>query len=169
MNYPHSTTLFLPNTEATQGLGRALGRSLPVGSILLLEGDLGSGKTTLVQGLGEGLGITEPLVSPTFTLIQEYLEGRLPLYHFDLYRLEPAEADALSIETYWEGFEVEPGIVAIEWPERLTYTPPAYLHIQIAPTEEGRQVQIRAAGGLSLEDFDLTPDAIAHSLGTPQP
>lgn len=167
MSQNNTATLYLPDPEATRCLGRSLGRSLPVGSILLLEGDLGSGKTTLVQGLGEGLGITEPLVSPTFTLIQEYLEGRLPLYHFDLYRLDPAEADTLGIETYWEGFEVEPGIVAIEWPERLTYTPPAYLHLQIAPTEDGRQVQLRVVGGLSLQDFDLTSETFAPSPPTP--
>lgn len=74
-------TQALPDAAATQAFGVALGRSLPVGTNVLLYGDLGSGKTTLVQGLGKGLGITEPIVSPTFTLINEYLEGRVPLYH----------------------------------------------------------------------------------------
>src|SRR4028119_282583 len=125
------TTIFLANAEATRALGVHLGQSLPTGSTILLEGDLGSGKTTLVQGLGKGLGITEPIVSPTFTLINEYLEGRLPLYHLDLYRLQPAEVEELNLESYWEGMEVPLGIVAIEWAERLLYLPPSYLSVQM--------------------------------------
>ncbi|MGB5596008.1 MAG: tRNA (adenosine(37)-N6)-threonylcarbamoyltransferase complex ATPase subunit type 1 TsaE, partial [Crocosphaera sp.] len=86
-----SNLLILPNFEATKALGQQLGQNLPEGSVLLLKGDLGAGKTTLVQGIGEGLGITDPIVSPTFTLINEYNQGRLPLYHLDLYRLQPEE------------------------------------------------------------------------------
>lgn len=100
--------LALPDAAATRRFGLILGRSLPAGSILLLQGDLGSGKTTLVQSIGEGLGISEAIVSPTFTLIHEYLEGRVPLYHLDLYRLNPAEVNSLHLETYWEGQEVPP-------------------------------------------------------------
>ena len=111
--------LSLADAAATRSLGVTLGQFLPPGSVILLKGDLGSGKTTLVQGIGEGLGITEPIVSPTFTLINEYTEGRLPLYHLDLYRLEPVEVTALHLETYWEGVEFPLGIVAIEWAERL--------------------------------------------------
>src|SRR4028118_407740 len=110
-------TIFLADAEATRSLGLSLGQSLPAGSVILLEGDLGAGKTTLVQGIGEGLGISDPIVSPTFTLINEYMEGRLPLYHLDLYRLEAKQVAALNLETYWEGVEVTPGIVAIEWAE----------------------------------------------------
>ena len=112
----------LPDERATRLLGKALGEQLAVGSVLLLKGNLGSGKTTLVQGLGAGLGIEE-IDSPTFTLINEYMDGRLPLYHIDLYRLSAAQADGLQLETYWDGLEVEPGIVAIEWSERLSYLP----------------------------------------------
>jgi len=119
----------LADAEATRSLGVTLGQSLPAGSVILLQGDLGSGKTTLVQGIGEGLGITEPIVSPTFTLINEYTEGRLPLYHLDLYRLQPEEVTALHLETYWEGVEFPLGIVAIEWAERLQYQPSNYLRI----------------------------------------
>jgi tRNA threonylcarbamoyladenosine biosynthesis protein TsaE len=122
-----TTTILLADAEATRSLGISLGQSLPAGSVILLEGDLGAGKTTLVQGIGEGLGITEPIVSPTFTLINEYTEGRLPLYHLDLYRLQPAEVEALNLESYWEGTEVPLGIVAIEWAERLPYLPSRYL------------------------------------------
>lgn len=122
-------TLSLANAEATRSLGITLGQSLSAGSVILLEGDLGSGKTTLIQGIGEGLGITEPIVSPTFTLINEYTEGRLPLYHLDLYRLQPEEVTALNLESYWEGVEFPLGIVAIEWAERLEYKPPSYLQV----------------------------------------
>lgn len=141
----------LADAEATRSLGRNLGQSLPSGSVILLEGDLGSGKTTLVQGLGEGLGITEPIVSPTFTLINEYTEGRLPLYHLDLYRLQPEEVSTLHPEIYWEGIEVPPGIVAIEWAERLQYKPSAYLNIYLTldPVDTSRQAYLAPVGGFS--------------------
>lgn len=138
--------IFLPDDSSTRSLGISLGRSLPAGSVILLEGDLGAGKTTLVGGIGEGLGISDPIVSPTFTLINEYLEGRIPLYHLDLYRLEPQEAQALQLENYWEGVEVAPGIVAIEWPERLQYKPDSYLQIQLTYSDNGRLANLISVG-----------------------
>jgi len=137
--------ILLTDAVATRSLGIALGHSLTPRSVILLEGDLGAGKTTLVQGIGEGLGITFPIVSPTFTLINEYTEGRLPLYHLDLYRLEPREVAALNLETYWEGVEVTPGIVAIEWAERMPYKPDSYLKVNLTCGNEGtRQAEITA-------------------------
>lgn len=137
----------LTSGEATQNLGKQLGQSLPPGTILLLKGDLGAGKTTLVQGIGEGLGITDAIVSPTFTLINEYPEGRIPLYHLDLYRLEPAEVRSLYLEQYWEGREFLLGIVAIEWPERLPSKPDRYLEINLNHTEDqGRQITLEWQG-----------------------
>ncbi|MGB3533515.1 MAG: tRNA (adenosine(37)-N6)-threonylcarbamoyltransferase complex ATPase subunit type 1 TsaE [Microcoleaceae cyanobacterium] len=137
----------LADAEATQKLGIQLGRSLSPGCTILLAGNLGSGKTTLVQGIGKGLGIKETIDSPTFTLINEYMNGRIPLYHFDCYRLQPEEIDSLNPELYWEGIEVEPGIVAIEWAERLNYKPECYLQIQLNHTETGqRQADIIAVG-----------------------
>ena len=145
----------LANAEATRSLGVTLGQSLPVGSVILLEGDLGSGKTTLVQGIGEGLGITEPIVSPTFTLINEYTQGRLPLYHLDLYRLEPVEVAALHPETYWEGVEFPLGIVAIEWAERLPYKPPIYLRVCLNYQGDGdRRVDLLGVGEFQLHYLD---------------
>ncbi len=126
-----SYPLHLAIPEATHRLGYALGCLLPAGTVLLLEGPLGSGKTTLVQGLGDALGISESLVSPTFALISEYDDGRIPLYHFDLYRLEPAEVNTLYPEMYWQGCDYPAGIVAIEWGDRLVHRPESYLHIQI--------------------------------------
>ncbi|AFZ29295.1 Uncharacterized protein family UPF0079, ATPase [Gloeocapsa sp. PCC 7428] len=134
----------LIDTNATMHLGILLGQYLSAGSVILLHGDLGTGKTTLVQGIGKGLGITEPIVSPTFTLINEYTEGRLPLYHLDLYRLEPKDVAALHLETYWEGIDADLGIMAIEWAERLPYLPPIYLSICLNHTSSGRQVELFA-------------------------
>ncbi|WP_373525633.1 tRNA (adenosine(37)-N6)-threonylcarbamoyltransferase complex ATPase subunit type 1 TsaE [Nostoc sp.] len=135
--------IFLGDTEATLRLGITLGESLSPSSVILLEGDLGAGKTTLVQGIGKGLGITEPIVSPTFTLINEYTEGRFPLYHLDLYRLEPQEVAALNLESYWEGVEVIPGIVAVEWAKRMPYKPDSYLSVSLTYEEDGtRQAEI---------------------------
>lgn len=126
-----SVEFSLVGVEQTRSLGITLGSTLGAGSVIFLEGDLGSGKTTLVQGIGAGLGINESIVSPTFTLINEYTEGRLPLYHMDLYRLQPQEVAALHLETYWEGIEFGLGIVAIEWADRLKYKPPGYLQIRL--------------------------------------
>lgn len=125
------TTIILPTLKDTQHLGYLLGKHLDPGSTLLLTGNLGAGKTSLVQGIGRGLDVGEPIVSPTFTLINEYLEGRIPLYHLDLYRLEPSQVDTIYPEIYWEGQEVEPGITAIEWSQRLSIRPSSYLAIEL--------------------------------------
>ncbi|MGL5082550.1 MAG: tRNA (adenosine(37)-N6)-threonylcarbamoyltransferase complex ATPase subunit type 1 TsaE [Microcoleaceae cyanobacterium] len=139
--------IFLPDVIATRNLGIQLGRSLLPNCVILLAGELGSGKTTLVQGIGQGLGITEPIDSPTFTLINEYTSGRIPLYHLDLYRLTPSEVAALNLDLYWEGTEVEPGIVAIEWAERLVYQPQHWIQISLLHQRgEGRQAQILSQG-----------------------
>jgi tRNA threonylcarbamoyladenosine biosynthesis protein TsaE len=152
----NTLTLALADAEATRSLGMSLGQCLPAGSAILLEGELGSGKTTLVRGIGQGLGITEPIVSPTFTLINEYTEGRLPLYHLDLYRLSAAEVTALNLEAYWEGVEVSLGIVAIEWAERLQHHPSSYLRIHLTyRADTGRQANLMPVG-----EFDLTAIAV---------
>lgn len=126
--------IYLTDPKATHQLGVILGQILIPGSTLLLEGDLGSGKTTLVKGIGEGLGLDELIASPTFTLINEYEQGRIPLYHLDLYRLQSHQVEGLYLETYWEGIEVNPGIMAIEWAERLPYLPESYLQIRLSYT-----------------------------------
>lgn len=147
-------SLFLDNLATTQNLGRILGETLAAGSVILLEGDLGSGKTSLIQGLGQGLGIADAIVSPTFTLINEYHEGRIPLYHLDLYRLTPPQVDELYLETYWQCVEVPPGIVAIEWSERLVHRPSAYLSIGLHHKGESRQADVITVG--NCQDFDVT-------------
>ena len=140
--------LSLPDAEATRLLGVTLGRSLPPGTVILLEGDLGAGKTTLVQGIAEGLEIQDSIESPTFTLINEYLTGRIPLYHLDLYRLETDEVEALHLESYWDGLEMDLGIVAIEWAERLQYKPENYLQISLSYLDNGRQIEVIGNGDL---------------------
>ncbi|NEP43088.1 MAG: tRNA (adenosine(37)-N6)-threonylcarbamoyltransferase complex ATPase subunit type 1 TsaE [Okeania sp. SIO2H7] len=139
--------LTLPDADSTRNLGKVLGERLPGGSVILLEGNLGSGKTTLVQGMGEGLGISEAIDSPTFTLINEYFGGRVPLYHLDLYRLEGEEIEGLNLDIYWEGMEVELGIVAIEWADKLEYKPSDYLSVNFREISgEGREVELRVVG-----------------------
>ncbi len=133
-------TVFLADSQATYHLGADLGKVLSPGFILLLQGDLGAGKTTLVQGLGAGLEISENIESPTFTLINEYHSGRVPLYHLDLYRLEPSEIEALNIELYWEGIEVPAGITAIEWAERLPYQPDDFIRICLKYHQDGTRL-----------------------------
>lgn len=148
--------IHLPTPQSTQKLGQRLGKLLPKNSVIFLEGELGAGKTTLIQGLGQALGITDSIVSPTFTLINEYHEGRLPLYHLDLYRLDPQQAQALSLEIYWEGREVSPGITAIEWAQRLPYQPPHYLSIQLNHrTDSSRQATIELIGQFPLNLAEL--------------
>jgi tRNA threonylcarbamoyladenosine biosynthesis protein TsaE len=148
--------LLLRNSRATEHLGYLLGKSLPPGSVILLEGNLGTGKTTLVGGIARGLEIDEAIVSPTFTLINEYTTGRLPLYHLDLYRLEPNEVDAIYPEMYWEGIEVTSGITAIEWQQRLPNKPLHYLALELnllAESELGRIASLEIVGDFT---FDLS-------------
>lgn len=144
--------IFLPDSDATKRLGCLLGKHLPQGSVILLSGNLGAGKTTLVQGIGQGLNVREPIVSPTFTLINEYLADRFPLYHLDLYRLESNQVESIYPEIYWEGIEVEPGITAIEWWDRLPITPSSYLKIDLRTKQDGREASIEQVG---KDSFDL--------------
>ena len=96
--------------------GRRLGREAKKGDIFCLNGDLGVGKTVFTQGFAAGLGITEPVNSPTFTILQQYDEGRLPLYHFDVYRIgDVSEMDEVGYEDCFYG----DGVTLIEWPERI--------------------------------------------------
>lgn len=103
--------------QETREVAAAVARDLTMGSVLLLSGDLGAGKTAFVRGLAEGLGI-EPgeVTSPTFTLVHEYRGGRLPLIHVDLYRLDRADLDEIGLDQDLAAT----GVVAVEWSERLT-------------------------------------------------
>lgn len=107
--------------EETLALAEELGRSAARGSVFALIGELGAGKTILAKGIARGLGITDEITSPTFTLMEIY-EGPVPLYHFDLYRIARAEElDQLFFEEYWE----DDGISVIEWADRAMDRLPA--------------------------------------------
>lgn len=98
--------------EETLLLGRKLGERAIAGEVYTLIGDLGVGKTVLTQGIADGLGITEPICSPTFTIVQVYEEGRIPFYHFDVYRIgDVEEMDEIGYEDYFYG----EGLTMIEW------------------------------------------------------
>jgi len=104
--------------QETHAIAREFAATLRAGDVVLLSGDLGAGKTTFVRGLAQGLGIDpEDVSSPTFTLIHEYRGGRLTLYHADLYRLERTATEDVGLEE----IGVRDGVLAIEWPDRLTH------------------------------------------------
>ena len=108
---------FITNSpQQTEALGAALGKILPPGSIIAYRGDLGAGKTAFTLGLARGLGCTDLVTSPTYTIVNEYLSGRLPLFHFDMYRLHSSD-DLWDIG--WEDYLERGGICAVEWSENV--------------------------------------------------
>ena len=124
----------------TRRLGARLGRLLQAGDVLLLQGELGSGKTVLAQGIGEGLAVREPVKSSSFVLLNEY-HGRLTLYHADLYRLnDPTEVAELALEEV-----AAPGVLAVEWPERAWEELPSE-HLLVRIEEEGARPDGRPSG-----------------------
>lgn len=119
--------IYTNSPEETKKLGFHMSKYLHNGDIILLSGDLGAGKTLFTKGLGLGLEIKEPVTSPTFTLMHEY-EGRLPLYHFDLYRIEdPEELIEVGLLDYMYG----DGVTVVEWFEKMDEYPPEYIKIKI--------------------------------------
>lgn len=136
--------LVTANYQATIAYGYQLGQLLQPQDLILLDGDLGAGKTTLTQGIAQGLGIKRPIKSPTFTLIREYQSGRIPLYHMDMYRLENSSADELGLSEYFNG----DGAVVIEWSQFIKdVLPTSYLRIvlkQQQPTS--RELNFQSLG-----------------------
>ena len=139
-----TTTLITRSEAETADAGRQLAAALHAGSVILLLGDLGAGKTAFVRGLAEGLGVSpDAVTSPTFALLQEYRHGRLPLFHADLYRLnDPREVDDLGLEEI-----AEDGVLAIEWAERLPRPPRSATIVRITHGEgDVRRVTIEGGG-----------------------
>ncbi|HIQ04292.1 MAG TPA: tRNA (adenosine(37)-N6)-threonylcarbamoyltransferase complex ATPase subunit type 1 TsaE [Anaerolineae bacterium] len=134
--------------EETQVVGAVLGRLLQAGDILAVVGDLGTGKTCLTQGIGRGMGITRPITSPTFTLINEYYPPppAPPLFHVDLYRLQDASTEAVDIGLL-ELLD-EAGVCVIEWADRARgLLPPSHLWIELQwQQDETRRIQFTAYG-----------------------
>jgi tRNA threonylcarbamoyladenosine biosynthesis protein TsaE len=129
--------------DETMQVARQLAASLDAGAVVLLHGTLGAGKTAFVRGLADGLGIDPELVnSPTFTLLQEYRGGRLTLHHADLYRLDRADLSELGLDAR----EIEAGVLAIEWPERLAQSIPGAIPVLlIVVDDQTRDITIGAA------------------------
>ncbi|HXI82830.1 MAG TPA: tRNA (adenosine(37)-N6)-threonylcarbamoyltransferase complex ATPase subunit type 1 TsaE [Verrucomicrobiae bacterium] len=127
--------------EETLEFGGRLARELQQGDVIALSGELGAGKTALVKGIARGLGITVDVTSPTFTLIHEYNDGRLPLFHIDLYRLDSVlQALAVGIEDYLGG----PGVTVVEWAERIApLLPPHTIRIHMESLgETTRRIEV---------------------------
>lgn len=120
------------SVEESQNLAKLIGQGLEGNMIILLEGELGAGKTTFSKGIGSGLGITKVMKSPTYTIIREYQEGRLPLYHMDLYRLEDSGDFDLGLEEYFDS----QGVCLVEWSNLFKEEMPnTHLKVQIKKGE----------------------------------
>ena len=143
---------FITNSPAeTENLGAALGKLLPAGTVLAYRGDLGAGKTAFTRGLSRGLGCNELVTSPTYTIVNEYLGGRLPLFHFDMYRLRSSE-DLWDIG--WEDYLERGGICAVEWSENVADALEDAVTITIEKLGETSR-RITLEGGDFLADLSL--------------
>ena len=137
--------------EDTEKLGAALAQRLKPGTIIAYTGDLGAGKTAFTRGLAKGLGYTQPVTSPTYTIVNEYLGGRLPLFHFDMYRL--ASSDDLW-DIGWEDYLERGGVCAVEWSENVADAMENAIRISIAKlSDDTREITIE--GGNANADFSL--------------
>ena len=135
----------------TEALGAALGRILTPGTVIAYRGDLGAGKTAFTRGLARGLGYADPVTSPTYTIVNEYLGGRLPLFHFDMYRLRSSE-DLWDIG--WEDYLDRGGVCAVEWSENVEDALEDALTVTIEKLGEGSR-RITIEGGELLADLSL--------------
>ena len=143
---------FLTNSpRETEAVGEALAKKLQPGAVIAYRGDLGAGKTAFTRGLARGLGYDEPVTSPTYTIVNEYLGGRLPLFHFDMYRLRSSE-DLWDIG--WEDYLDRGGVCAVEWSENVADALEEPILITIEKLgEDARRITIE--GGEDLADFSL--------------
>lgn len=135
--------------QETEALGEALGRILPPGSVVAYTGGLGAGKTAFTRGLARGLGIQDRVTSPTYTIVNEYEGGRLPLFHFDWYRLGDGEE---LFEIGWEDYLSRGGVCAVEWSENAPEVLEDPIRVDIRPEGESRVISVE---GIQLEDVYL--------------
>ena len=134
--------------EETEKIGEMLAQKLAPGTIIAYQGDLGAGKTAFTRGLARGLGCTEQVTSPTYTIVNEYLRGRMPLFHFDMYRLRSAD-DLWGIG--WDDYLDRGGICAVEWSENVVEAMENAITVTIEKTgEDSRRITVE---GVDLDAF----------------
>ena len=143
---------YITNSPAeTEAVGAALGNIINPGTVIAYRGDLGAGKTAFTRGLAKGLGCTEIVTSPTYTIVNEYLGGRLPLFHFDMYRLRSSD-DLFDIG--WEDYLDRGGVCAVEWSENVDDAMEDAIYITIEKLgEDSRRITLE--GGSALADLSL--------------
>ena len=135
----------------TEAIGAALGKIINPGTVIAYRGDLGAGKTAFTRGLAKGMGCTEIVTSPTYTIVNEYLGGRLPLFHFDMYRLRSSD-DLFDIG--WEDYLDRGGVCAVEWSENVDDAMEDAIYITIEKLgEDSRRITLE--GGDALADLSL--------------
>lgn len=137
----------------TERVGSRLAAQLRAGDVIAFHGGLGAGKTAFTRGLAAGLGVTDAVTSPTYTIVNEYLTGRLPLFHFDMYRLSSSEE---LFDIGWEDYLARGGVCAVEWSENVAdaLTGAICVTIETVSDDETARV-ITITGGEALEDFDI--------------
>lgn len=143
---------YTKNELETERLGQALGQRLRPGTLIAYYGDLGAGKTAFTRGLARGLGVEERVTSPTYNIVNEY-EGRIPLFHFDMYRLSSSE-DLFDIG--WEDYLARGGVIAVEWSERVEDALENAIQVELRKDPEmpeGRTINI--SGGENIADLSL--------------
>ena len=131
--------------EQTEQIGAALGKLLTPGTVIAYEGDLGAGKTAFTRGLAKGLGSNDPVTSPTYTIVNEYLGGRCPLFHFDMYRLRSSD-DLFDIG--WDDYLDRCGVCAVEWSENVREALESPIFVRIEKTGDNtRSITIEGGYG----------------------
>ncbi|MBE6955254.1 MAG: tRNA (adenosine(37)-N6)-threonylcarbamoyltransferase complex ATPase subunit type 1 TsaE [Ruminococcaceae bacterium] len=143
---------FVNSEQMTERLGMRLAEFLQPGDVIAYYGDLGAGKTAFTRGLAAGLGIRDRVTSPTYTIVNEYLSGRLPLFHFDMYRL--GSADEL-FDIGWEDYLVRGGVCAVEWSENVDEIFEDPIVVRIEKCENPDQRRITVLGGERFADLSL--------------
>ena len=138
------------SADETQALGQKLASRLAPGDVIAYFGDLGAGKTAFTRGLAQGLGITDPVTSPTYTIVNEYLSGRIPLFHFDMYRLSSSD-ELFDID--WEDYLSRGGVCAVEWSENVEDALQDAIRVTIEKdADEPDTRHITITGGPRFED-----------------
>ncbi|WP_206912011.1 tRNA threonylcarbamoyl adenosine modification protein YjeE [Enterococcus sp. DIV0840] len=155
--------IVIDNPKETESLAKIIGLVAEPGDNIILSGDLGAGKTTMTKGIALGLGIDQMIKSPTYTIIREYQQGRLPLYHMDVYRIENG-ADDLGLDEYFEG----DGLSVVEWGKLLgEFLPTDYLDITLTKDSkymEKRILSIQAFGTQAEKYLERIQQKMEESL-----